>query len=83
MRLNPFKCMFGVASGNFLGFIVNERGIETNPKKIRVLLGMRSLIRIKKVQSLNGQIAALSKFVSKAFDKCIPFFNVLKQAKNF
>ncbi|XP_052189976.1 uncharacterized protein LOC127799795 [Diospyros lotus] len=34
MRLNPLKCSFGVASGKFLGFIVNERGIEANPKKI-------------------------------------------------
>ena len=38
---------------------------------------------VKEVQSLNDQIASLSRFVSKAFDKCIPFFNVLKQAKSF
>lgn len=38
---------------------------------------------MKKVQSLNGQMAALSRFVSKLFDKCISFFNVLKQAKGF
>lgn len=61
--------------------MVNERGIEANPQKIRALLDMRSPTRIK-VQSLNGQIVGLSKFVSKV-DKCIPFFNVLKQAKNF
>ena len=33
MKLNPQKCTFGVASGMFLGFIVNTRGIEANPKK--------------------------------------------------
>ena len=35
MKLNPNKCAFGVQSGKFLGFIVNRRGIEANPKKYR------------------------------------------------
>ena len=34
MKLNPLKCAFGVASGKFLGFTVNQRGIEANPEKI-------------------------------------------------
>ena len=35
---------------------------------------------IKEVQSLTGRVAALNRFVSKATDKCLPFFNVLKKA---
>ena len=27
-----------------------------------------------------GRVAALKRFVSKAMDKCLPFFNTLKQA---
>ena len=27
MKLNPAKCAFGVSTGKFLGFIVNNRGI--------------------------------------------------------
>ena len=34
MKLNPLKCAFGVASEKFLGFMVNQRGIEANPEKI-------------------------------------------------
>ena len=34
MKLNPIKCTFGVVSGKFLGFIVSQRGIEANPKKV-------------------------------------------------
>jgi len=37
MKLNPLKCSFGVAFGKFLGFIVNSRGIEANPKKIQAI----------------------------------------------
>ena len=40
MKLNPLKCTFDVASGKFLGFMVNQNGIEANPEKIRALLGM-------------------------------------------
>ena len=80
MKLNPSKCAFGVASGKFLGFIVSQRGIEANPKKVRVILDMTSLKTVKEVQKLTGRIAALNRFVSKPTDKCLPFFKTLKQA---
>ena len=35
---------------------------------------------VKKVQSLNGKIAALNRFVSRATDKCLRFFRVLKRS---
>ena len=34
MKLNPSKCVFGVASGKFLGFMVSQRGIEANSEKV-------------------------------------------------
>ena len=40
MKLNPTKCAFGVLIGKFLGFIVNNRGIDGNPNKIKVMLDM-------------------------------------------
>lgn len=42
MKLNQFKCVFGVESGKFLGFIVNHRGIEVNPDKIKAIINMNS-----------------------------------------
>ena len=80
MKLNPAKCAFGVSAGKFLGFIVNHKGIEANPDKIKALLDMPSPSGIKEVQRLTGRIAALSRFVSRASDKCQPFFQVLKKA---
>ena len=74
MKLNPAKCAFGVSAEKFLGFIVNHRGIEANPDKIKALLNMPSPSGIKEVQQLTGRIAALSRFVSRASDKCQPFF---------
>ena len=80
MKINPAKCAFGVSAGKFLGFIVIHRGIEANPDKIKAVLDMPSPSGIKEVQRLTGRIAALSRFVSRASDKCQPFFQVLKKA---
>ena len=80
MKLNPSKCVFGVSAGKFLGFIVNNRGIEANLDKIKVVLDMPLPSGIKEVQRLTGRITALSRFVSRASDKCQPFFQVLKKA---
>ena len=70
MKLNPTKCAFGVSAGKFLGFIVNNRGIEANPNKIRAMLDMRPPSNTKEVQHLTRRIAALSRFVSRSSDKC-------------
>jgi hypothetical protein len=37
MKLNPEKCTFGVPAGQLLGYIVSQRGIKTNPSKIRAI----------------------------------------------
>ena len=80
MKLNPSKCAFGVSSGKFLGFMVSHRGIEANPDKIQAILDMKPPQNVKEVQSLIGRVAALNMFVSKATNKCLPFFKVLKKA---
>ena len=41
---------------------------------------MTSQKTVKVVQKLIGRIAALNRFVSKAMNKCLPFFKTLKQA---
>lgn len=36
--MNPKKCVFGLSSGKWLGFIVSKRGIEIDPVKVRVFI---------------------------------------------
>ena len=79
MKLNPSKCVFGVTAEKFLGFMVSQRGIEVNPEKVQAILELEPPRTVKVVQSLNGKVAALNRFVSKATDKCRPFFQVLKK----
>ena len=80
MKLNPGKCAFGVTAGKFLGFMVSQRGIEANPDKIRAIMEMTPPRNVKKVQSLNGKVTTLNRFVLWATDKCLPFFRTLKKS---
>ena len=80
MKLNPSKCVFGVTAGKFLGFMVSQRGIEVNPEKVRAIMELGPPKTVKEVQSLNGKIAALNRFVSKETDKCLPFFRILRKS---
>ncbi|XP_071737694.1 uncharacterized protein [Rutidosis leptorrhynchoides] len=68
MKLNPKKCNFGVEEGKFLGYIVTERGIKANSKKIQAIEDMVSPKTKKEVQSLNRRLAALIRFLSRAAD---------------
>ena len=60
--------------------MVSHRGIEVNLDKIQAILDMKPLQNTKEIQSLTRRVAALNKFVSKATDKCLPLFKVLKKA---
>ena len=79
-KLNPSKCAFRVTAGKFLGFMVSQRGIKVNLEKVRVIMELAPPKTVKDVQSLNGKIATLNKFVSRATDKCLPFFRTLKRS---
>ena len=80
MKLNSRKCAFGVTVGKFLGFMVSQRGIEANPDKIWAIMEMTPPRNMKEVQSLNGKVATLNRFVSRATNKCLPFFRTLKKS---
>ena len=65
IKLNPEKCAFSVPSGQLLGYLISQRGIEANPKKIRAIMAMEKPKNLKGVQQLAGRIAALSRFISR------------------
>jgi hypothetical protein len=83
MKLNPEKCIFGIRAGKLLGFHVSERGIEVNPEKIDAIQQMKPLSSVREVQKLAGRIAALSRFLSKAAERGLPFFKTLRGTGKF
>lgn len=84
VRLNPTKCAFGVKLlAKILGFMVTKMGIEAKLEKIKAIEEMKSLICHKEIQSLNGRLAGLNRFLSKASDPSLPFFQILKVNRRF
>nr|XP_027124543.1 uncharacterized protein LOC113741245 [Coffea arabica] len=83
MMLNPKKCILGVTSGKFLGYLVSRRGIEANPDKVKAIQEMSPPRCVRDVQRLTGRLAALNRFLSQSASKALPFFKVLKKANNF
>ena len=67
-------------AGKYLGFMVSQRGIKVNLDKKQAIMELALPKTIKEVQSLTDKVAALNRFVSKATDKCLPFFHTLKKS---
>ncbi|GKA62871.1 reverse transcriptase domain-containing protein [Tanacetum coccineum] len=79
MKLNPKKCTFGAVEGMFLGYMNSPEGIKPCPDKTEVVLQLSSSWIIKEVQSLNGKLASLNRFLSKSAEKSLPLFKTLKK----
>jgi hypothetical protein len=83
LKLNPEKCIFGIRKGQLLGCMVSKRGIQANPQKIKALRRMQPPSSRKEVQRLTGRVASLNLFISKAAERSLPFFKVLRANSTF
>jgi hypothetical protein len=83
IKLNPKKCSFGVPTGQLLGYLFSERGIEGNPEKIQAIINMQPPRTLRHVHQLTSRLAALSRFISKLGEKALPFYRLLQKTDNF
>jgi hypothetical protein len=83
MKLNPEKCTFGVPAGQFLGYIVSQRGIEANPSKIRAIEALGPPTQLRDMQKFVGCLASLSRFVSRLGEKAMPLYQLMKKTDHF
>ena len=81
IKLNLGKCVFGVPQGMLLGYIVSQRGIEANPKKVTAITKMGLIQDIKGVQKVTGCPVALSRFISRLGEKALQLYCLLKEGK--
>ena len=56
LKMNPKKCAFGVLTGQFLGFMVHEHGIEVGGKSKNAITMMTPPGDKKQLQSLIGKL---------------------------
>src|SRR3954466_95788 len=78
LRMNPKKCAFGATAGQFLGFLVHERGIEIGLKSQEAVRTMKPPTTKKELQSLIGKINFVRRFISNLSGRIEPFMGLVK-----
>ncbi|KAK1594287.1 hypothetical protein QYE76_027248 [Lolium multiflorum] len=78
LRMNPKKCAFGVTAGQFLGFLVHERGIEIGLKSQEAVRTMQPPTSKKELQRLIGKINFVRRFISNLSGRIEPFMGLVK-----
>ncbi|XP_021802935.1 uncharacterized protein LOC110747031 [Prunus avium] len=78
LKMNPKKCIFGVQAGNFLGFLVHQKGIEVGKNKAKSIIEAQPPRHKKELQSLLGKINFLRRFISNSAGKIQPFSSLLR-----
>ena len=76
--MNPNKCAFGVLVGQFLGFMVHERGIEVGQKSIKAIDEAVPPTTKTELQSLLGKINFIRRFISSLSKRVLSFSPLLK-----
>ena len=83
LRLNAFKCSFGVGSRKFLGYMITHKGTEVNPDQIKVIHNLHPTRNPKEVQRLTRMTVVLNRFISRSTNRCRPFFQLLHKWNDF
>ncbi|CAN6564249.1 unnamed protein product [Malus baccata var. baccata] len=85
LKMNPKKCAFGVRAGNFLGFLVHQRGVEVDKNKARAIMESHSPTNKVQLQRLLGKINFLRRFIANMAGKIQPLTPLLrlKDKENF
>ncbi|GKV35499.1 hypothetical protein SLEP1_g43756 [Rubroshorea leprosula] len=78
LKMNPLKCAFGVSAGNFLGYLVHERGLEVDKNKARAVIEVKPPQNKKELQRFLGQVNFLRRFISNLAWKTRGFSPLLK-----
>jgi len=76
--MNPNKCAFGVSAGQFLGFMVHQRGIEISGRSIDAINKIVAPTNKTELQSLINKINFLRRFISTLSGKIHAFSPLLK-----
>lgn len=83
LTLNPHKCPFGASSGQFLGFIVHERGIKIDPAKIQAIRAMALLTSFKQLKNFLGMVNYIWQFIPNLSTKILPLTQAPKKSEGF
>ena len=80
LRMNPLKCAFGVTAGKFLGFLVQQRGIDVEVQAITTMKRPATLTQLK---SFLGKLPYIWGFILGLAALTTAFAPLLKKGRPF
>ena len=83
LRINSFKCAFGVSSGKFLGFLVHSRGIDVNLSKAMAVTIMRSPAKVKELKNFLRKVSYIWRFILGLALITFTFTKLFKKGQSF
>lgn len=81
LSVSKVKSKFCMRQLNYLGYIVNEAGINTNPEKVSAIVNYPVPKNVKDVRRLLGMATWYSRFVHNFASITSPITNLLKKTK--
>jgi hypothetical protein len=78
LKMNPNKCALSISAGQFLGFLIHERGIEVGQKSISAIDNIKAPSNKKELQSLIGKNNLIRRFISNLLERIQLFTSLLK-----
>lgn len=83
LKLKPSKCAFGKKSVSFLGHIISDKGISTDPEKLKKIQEWPALRRVDDVRSFLGYATYYRKFIPSFAHIAHPLNKLLQKDQIF
>ena len=77
-RVNRKKCAFLQPSVEYLGFIVDRRGVHSSPSKTKAINDMPQPVNVSQLRSFLGMVNHYAKFVPNLAHRLSPLYSLLK-----
>jgi len=65
LQIHPGKCAFAQSRGQYLGFVLSEKGVAASPKKVKAAQNFPTPKRVKDFRSFLGLASFYRRLVSK------------------
>lgn len=79
LKIGPFECEFLTAEVQFLGHVVTDEGLRTDPKKTEAVRSFPEPWIVKQSARFSWSVLALSSFVQNYSKVAKPLYDLLKK----
>ena len=83
LKLKAKKCRLFSKSVSFLGHIISDKGIETDPEKVRAVKEWPVPVNVTEVRSFLGLCSYYRRFIPKFADKAKPLHRLTEKGRQF